>query len=169
MTIDCVISFTCKIFIDEASSILKDGLNLNLILYYLWDFLLCSWVEGEDGLFLISDKHEGIVFIIFIVGGEFHVGNHEVIELILNKMIIYLFFFSFEPKFSFTFSDRHHKIYIYINFYQLNLINLSLNLSFEILQSSQETIYLYLLNWWRVYLRYELFYFRLSIIKISIN
>ena len=41
-------------------------------------------VEGKEGFLFLSDKHEAVVIIGFIVGGEFDVGDDGVVVLILG-------------------------------------------------------------------------------------
>ena len=41
-------------------------------------------VEGKEGFLFLSDEHEAVVIIGFIVGGEFDVGDDGVVVLILG-------------------------------------------------------------------------------------
>lgn len=80
---------------------------------YLGGLLDGSGVGREEFLFFASDEHEGIILILFIVGGEFDIGDHFIIELILSIGWIYCFLFGFEPQFVFVVvSDGHSKISI---------------------------------------------------------
>lgn len=48
------------------------------------EFLLGSVVECEEGLFFLADEHKAVVLITFNIGGEFDVGDEEVVVLILH-------------------------------------------------------------------------------------
>ena len=46
---------------------------------------MCTAVEGEELFFLGAVEHEAVVIVAFDVGGEFDVGDEEVIEFVLDS------------------------------------------------------------------------------------
>jgi hypothetical protein len=51
----------------------------------LYDLLTGSIIEGEEVFLFLADEHEAVIVIVLLLGGEFDIGDDEVIVLVLDE------------------------------------------------------------------------------------